>query len=393
MASNSDRLPKPGAPASSARMPTTTASPARVQLYQPSQRPCGFTEWGPWHETPWGRCRVRGRLGQRHADIMESIMWCAERTQRMADGAVFLLVDPAHVRITLSDGGYSGQRLWVLMTEIMSAVVEIQTASWHGLGHLIDEVVASSVSRRNPLPGADARGLWRVRIGACGLALLDHDVHLRYDPSPIARLQHGVSQAVARHVLTHQSVPSGGWILDKLLASVGVNAPDLRNARRKLRQDADRLRAMGIHVIDNRVTRFKQVPRIGQLDDVYCMSRRQDAVSKRPDGVSQRPDGVSQRPGGVSQRLGACSVLQGLQAPSAAASRAAARTTDSTDIGAHPNHASRGRGPLRQHGDTPKGRIGLEPLGRIERTLPLNMLDDELCQFRSDHHDDETGTL
>jgi len=106
--------PPPDRPASAARRaknergnavtPTSTAAQSRVALYQPSQRPTLRT--GEWMTTSYGRCRVKGKLGQRHADVIDTIMYHAEK-RRMASGGLELLVDPARVRRMLSDSGYS----------------------------------------------------------------------------------------------------------------------------------------------------------------------------------------------------------------------------------------------------------------------------------------------
>src|SRR5699024_8638613 len=85
--------------------PTSTALQARVMIYQPSQRP--RERKGEWMETSFGRCRVTGRLGQRHADVMECVLYVAERKRELTDGGVELLVDPAKLRRTLSDHQYS----------------------------------------------------------------------------------------------------------------------------------------------------------------------------------------------------------------------------------------------------------------------------------------------
>ncbi|ENZ8021142.1 ABC transporter ATPase, partial [Escherichia coli] len=57
--------------------PTSTSAQARVMLYQASQRPSLME--ADWMETSFGRCRIKGRLGQRHADVVEAILHCAER--------------------------------------------------------------------------------------------------------------------------------------------------------------------------------------------------------------------------------------------------------------------------------------------------------------------------
>ena len=105
--------------------PTSTAWQARVILYQPSQRPKEVK--GQWMETSFGRCRVTGRLGQRHADIVETILYVAEQRREISDGGIELLVDPAKVRRTLSDAQYSYGRIQKLLLDLRVATVEIIT--------------------------------------------------------------------------------------------------------------------------------------------------------------------------------------------------------------------------------------------------------------------------
>lgn len=232
--------------------PTTTAIQARVMLYQASQRP----RWrdGDWIETSFGRCRVSGRLGQRHADVIEAILYCAERMRAVSDGGVEVLVDPARVRKVLSDKQYSHQRMWSLLREAMSAVIEIEAPNFRALGHLIDQVVESPMKRPDPLTGGE-RNLWRVRLGASLVMLLEHDLNLYYDPAPIAKLQHGISQAVARHVLSHKTEPVGGWHLDTVITAVAgeLQSKAMRDARFRLKTDADELRAIGLILEGERI--------------------------------------------------------------------------------------------------------------------------------------------
>ncbi|NMT18722.1 ABC transporter ATPase, partial [Vibrio parahaemolyticus] len=78
---------------------------------------------GEWMETRFGRCRVTGRLGQRHADIVESMLYLAERRRDISDGGVELLVDPAKLRRILSEHQYSDNRLKKLVCELRAATV------------------------------------------------------------------------------------------------------------------------------------------------------------------------------------------------------------------------------------------------------------------------------
>jgi hypothetical protein len=232
--------------------PTTTVTPARIRIFQPSQRPIAGR--GEWIETAWGRVRVSGRLGQRHADIYETIRHTAIDS-RERDGQTDLLVDPARVRRALGKQ-YSYSTLWRLLEEIMQAVVEIDTPNARALGHLIDSVIESKKRVYDPLTGGE-RPLWVVRLGLAAQALDRHDVPLFYDPTPIARLQHGISQAIARHVLTHKTEPQGGWKLDGLIRAVAGDLEEqaMRDARRRVRADAAALAEIDIEIDGDRVRR------------------------------------------------------------------------------------------------------------------------------------------
>lgn len=243
--------------------PTSTVLQARVLLFQPSQRPVQRT--GEWLETEYGTCRVRGRLGQRHADVLEAILYVAERIRD--DGAsIDLLVDPYQLRKNLGSEYYSHQGLLDLLADLRAATIEIITPELKKtgdriIGGLIDHVVPSPMTRTDPLTGEE-REMWRVRLGVALITLLNKDLSLYYKPAPIAALRHGISQAVARHVLTHKIEPRGGWRLDTLIRAVAgddANSQTMRNARRRVREDAEQLLKIGISLNkeNNRIQRVK----------------------------------------------------------------------------------------------------------------------------------------
>lgn len=236
------------------RMPTTTVSPARLQMCQPTQRPTYRT--GEWIETSWGKCRVTGRFGQRHQDLLDAFLWNAEAGQVVQDGGIELLVDPAKVRRTMSDSGYSLTGLQTLIRELREVTLEIKTPKLSIMGGLVDHVVESSLTRPNPLNDGE-RNLWRVRIGLALAELLAQDPQLHYDPAPITHLCYGISQAVARHVLSHSNTPSGGWVIDHLIQAVSgeLSSIPMRHRRRELRLDAAGLAKVGIFVVGDRIVR------------------------------------------------------------------------------------------------------------------------------------------
>ncbi|MDP2196338.1 MAG: ABC transporter ATPase [Rhodocyclaceae bacterium] len=186
--------------------------------------------------------------------MIESVLFCAEKRREIGGGQIELLVDPARVRSSISAAGYSLEQVWKLIGEVRSANFEIETRSMKILGGLIESVVMTKSTRVNPLGGE--RQLWTVRLGQPLCEMLRLDLPRYYNPGPVARLRHGISQAVARHVLTHQHQPRDGWTLDGLIKAVaGDLAEQARwNARRRLREDAAGLLEIGIHLHEDRVT-------------------------------------------------------------------------------------------------------------------------------------------
>ena len=132
-------------------------------------------------------------------------------------------------------------------------------------------------ARTDPLTGG-TRALWRVRLGEAFVMMLKDDLRVYYNPAPIARMQHGISQAVARHVMSHSTEPRGGWYIDTLITAVTgeVGSQAMRKARQRLREDAAGLLEIGVVLDCDRVKRGVPQP--------------PDEVAYLPEGVPQPPD-------------------------------------------------------------------------------------------------------
>lgn len=234
-------------------VPTTTVSPARLQMCQPTQRPVYKT--GEWVITSWGRCRISGRFGQRHQDLLDAFMWNAEKKRVTDDGGIEILIDPAKVRKTMSKTGYSLTAIEKLIKELREITLEIKTPKFGIIGGLLDHVVDSEMTRPDPLHGGE-RPMWRARLGLAFAELLKYDAPLYYDPAPVASLQHGITQAVARHILSHTTIPNGGWDMDVLIKAVAgeVSSVAIKHRRCEIRADSEGLAALGICINDNRLT-------------------------------------------------------------------------------------------------------------------------------------------
>lgn len=250
----------PGAPAVAEvlkQVPTTTAHQARLQLYQPTRRP-------QWQErviqTSWGVATVRGKLGQVHADIIEAICRHAEDHRVLpVTGHMQILVDPYRVRVTVGGGTpYSKDTLWRMLTELreVSITLEVPSKNLKVLGGILDRVEESPATRINRLTGKP-RQLWRVTLDPAFSAMLLEDLQLYYDPAPLAKIEAGVAQAIARHILTHRDQPVGGWHIDSLIKVVGADGDSvtMRHRRREIHKCAASLKTVGLIVDGDRIHR------------------------------------------------------------------------------------------------------------------------------------------
>lgn len=238
-------------------IPTSTAHQARLQLYQPTRRP-------QWMEriiaTPWGTATVRGKIGQVHADIIEAICRHAEDHRVIAaTGHMQILVDPYRVRVSVGGGkAYSKDTLWRMLTELreVSVTLEVPSQGLKVLGGILDRVEESPATRINHLT-KKPRQLWRVTLDPAFAAMLRDDLQLYYDPAPLAKIETGVAQAIARHILTHRDQPTGGWLIDNLIKAVGADGDSvaMRHRRREIRACAESLKTVGLIVDADRIFR------------------------------------------------------------------------------------------------------------------------------------------
>ena len=72
-------------------LPTSTTYQSRLQLFQPTRRPKAIDRI---IDTAWGKIRIKGRIGQAHADIFEAMLSACDKHKILDDGRIRLLIDP-----------------------------------------------------------------------------------------------------------------------------------------------------------------------------------------------------------------------------------------------------------------------------------------------------------
>jgi len=278
-------------------LPTSTTHAIRLCLFQATRRPQVLKR--ETILTPWGKIKISGKLGQQHADVLEAICYEREKKGSTEDGRIKLLVDPARVRRRANQ--VSGSSFDHVLEELQQAVIQIiEPTKLACSGHLIDHIDkalrsdGTHIVRDNPLGGQ--RHLWRVEIGKAFCKLVSGDIWLGYDPARLARLDHGISQAVARHVLSHRAQPVGGWHVDTLIEAVTAGAvragsTAIRDRRRELHRDAPALLDSGILI---------EAGRLLKVDAAKPL--KPDSVEHKPDSVEHKPDSVEHKPDSVEHK-------------------------------------------------------------------------------------------
>ena len=234
--------------------PTSTIHAIRLCLFQATRRPKKIEKI---IETSFGKIRVKGRLGQNHLDVFEAICFSREK-KREIDGRIQILVDPWEVR--KKSNQMAGATLKRITDDLLEAIIEIiEPDRLACIGHLVDHIdvaIKPSSGEKIIRPGAFGdRKLWTIKLGEAFCRLVQKDVWVGYDPAPIARFNHGITQAVTRHVLTHKLIPPGGWRLDTLIEAVEgtLTSGTLRKYRERIRSEAHRMAHFGIVIDKERV--------------------------------------------------------------------------------------------------------------------------------------------
>jgi len=230
-----------------ASLPTAPATAVRLRFFQPSTKPVKITS--DWLDCPWGKCRVTGRLGQRHADLIDTCMYEAIDTDTV-NGRLHLLIDPYTIRRKMGSGtqfSYEGTRR--LFNEIMQCIVDWETPHSKGMGHIIDAVRLTCETRRNPL-NQGKRELWQVTFGEAWTKLIYDDIKLKYDPGTVISLKYGITQAVARILLSHNHKRMRNGIrISTLFEWFGIPKGQARWKHTfNLKEDADKLRSIGFEI-------------------------------------------------------------------------------------------------------------------------------------------------
>jgi hypothetical protein len=233
---------------------TATVHENRFAIFQATDRP---KEKTVVINVNGGTIKIKGKLGQVHKDILEFIKHNHIKYGYTQDGRIAFLIDFYQLRKALGKGTslYSYETLVNFVKDLIRTTIEFDTETMKITGNFLSQITESKVEVTHSKLGT-VRKLTRIEFSMLGTKLIEDDIKLFYNPIPIMNLQHGISKALVRYVLSHKNQPNGGWKLDALLKTIlgdGSKSQDVRNAKRRIKQDAEQLKKSGITIKNDRV--------------------------------------------------------------------------------------------------------------------------------------------
>jgi hypothetical protein len=249
----------------------TTAAQCRISIFQPTRRPRFSTGLV---ETAFGKAEVSGRLGQPHRDFIECCRLPSVALAQGLDGAerYCCIIDPNKLRTAMSGtkrtsndkpGRVSWQQLKDIAEDLRQCRVQnlkifsrpnygvvtagiLETVMYQGVGQ-----VEGRAGQGNKV---SERELWKIPFSEAWTALIGDDLPISYGGHlpQIVSLRHGISQALARFMLSHQHGATYGF--NEAFGFVGATGR-FRDRLDEIIKDAHELAGVGI-CIDFRLGQF-----------------------------------------------------------------------------------------------------------------------------------------
>jgi hypothetical protein len=227
-------------------------------------------------KTSWGSIKIEGAYTQRHQDILSAIMVSCTRKAVVAS-SMHIMFDPGAVlRILDTDTGKAWLKKAIKEMIKIDSESEIdgtlrgQKVKWISDSGLVkDLTVAKTLAPRRPgTRGGDAN-MWIVVLSKGLTKIFEEDMGILMHEktvSKICRLTTGEGKALARFLLTHETVHSIDWAT--ATEAIGIAMPQgpgdknglrrIREAARAIRMDQEALSRLGI-TLDERGARYQRI--------------------------------------------------------------------------------------------------------------------------------------
>lgn len=242
---------------------------SKLPIFQPSRTPKYTEEW----EGKWGTASVsvRGKLGQGHRDVLDSLWFGSEAARMSADETLRVLIDPYRLRRHVSSGRsvLPYEHVTNLLRDLVEAEVDIDIPPLKL--HITDGILSGfeeSPVTKPPPKGAEAIGILaprhmlQVSFTRDWTQLLKSDLKVNYSLKHVIGLRHGASQAIARYCLSNKDVND---TLDGLFEKVrydttGKTRSAVYKTKAEIRSDRSALHALGITITETDTVHRKAPP-------------------------------------------------------------------------------------------------------------------------------------
>lgn len=229
------------------------ANTVRLAVFQPTRRPRMMTS--TLMENEFGSVTMTGQLGQRESDFYHAMLATALDCWIEGAGRLCVKVDLYRVARVLSDKPYSGALAKIHLDRLKSATLRWrskQRRGFEGAGNIIaDYDFAVEPGNGGPAgPFGGNRRIYLIKFGEKWSQSVLDDIPVLYDVAAVCRFKYGITQAVAKLMLSHRQ----GWrqtldtVLDWLLVFERQNR---RQAKRRLISEQRALCAVGIEFDGN----------------------------------------------------------------------------------------------------------------------------------------------
>ena len=232
---------------------------SKLPIFQPTRTPKYTEEWE--HKTTWGSVTVKGKLGQGHRDVLDSLLFGSEAQKIADDQRLQILIDPYRLRrfVSLGRSVLPHEYITNLLQDLMEAEVDIDIP--YLKLRITDGILSGfgkSSTTKMPSKGMEAIGvvaprhMMKVSFGQHWTQLLQADLKVKYPLKHVIGLRHGASQAIARYCLSQRKIHD---TLDGLLERVGYDTTDkthraVNKTKEDIRSDGLTFQSLGVTITE-----------------------------------------------------------------------------------------------------------------------------------------------
>jgi hypothetical protein len=223
-----------------------------MNIARPTKRPLSVSKLPI--NTSWGTGTVSGRIGTLHMMLLDAIYDKAELIFETNEGIVGVKIDPAQLKAKMGGNSISYETIETLIQDLITCLVELtftnkfhqRVTTYSGLIGEFKKIESEVPTHRSGTFYSDERcRYWGITFGSGWSKILNEDTMLHYPFEDILAMKNGLSQAVSKFCISHNS-DTNDTILN-LTTKLGSTGRVQRRTE-QLEADTDEMLKIGITV-------------------------------------------------------------------------------------------------------------------------------------------------